>query len=274
MHQPKVLDANRSFGGDKLSPFADVRKELSNDHKRSLSNTEANPLNAQINKQSNHDLKPVDSKKTLKKTDRTARIWNRFAERYAAKPIADQEAYETKLAATREHLHPEAYVLELGCGTGSTALAHAPYAKHITATDISARMIDIARAKQSATGINNVDFSCEAINNLQAREASFNTVMMHSVLHLLADWREQIEQAHRVLKPGGVLVTNTVFLQDDARFLRWVAPIGQIIGLIPPLSFFSRKEFVEAMSNAGFEIVRTWQPRPKTGVFMIARKSL
>lgn len=231
-------------------------------------------MNAQINKQSLDERNQVDSKQTRIKTDRTARIWNRFADRYAAKPVADQDAYASKLATTREYLHPEAYVLELGCGTGSTALAHAPYAKHITATDISPRMIEIARAKQSETNINNVDFSCEAINELRAHDASFDAVMMHSVLHLLVDWRDQIQEAHRLLKPGGVLVTNTVFLQDDASFLRWVAPIGQLVGLIPPISFFTRKEFEQSINNTGFEIVKNWQPGPKTGVFMIARKSL
>lgn len=231
-------------------------------------------MNAQTNKQSCHELNQIGSMQTLKKTDRAARIWDRFADRYAAKPIADQEAYESKLAATREYLHPEDYVLELGCGTGSTALAHAPYVKHITATDISPRMIEIARAKQSATDIRNVDFACEAINSLQAPDASFDTIMMHSVLHLLVDWREQLEETHRMLKPGGVLVTNTVFLQDDASFLRWVAPIGQTVGLIPPLSFFTRLEFEQTLSNTGFDIVKTWQPKPKTGVFMIARKYL
>ena len=61
--------------------------------------------------------------------------------------MADQAAYERKLAITRECLNPDAQVLELGCGTGSTAIAHAPYVRHIRATDVSSRMIEIARSK-------------------------------------------------------------------------------------------------------------------------------
>jgi len=37
--------------------------------------------------------------------------------------------------------------LEFGCGTGSTALLHASFVKHMTATDISDEMIEIAKQK-------------------------------------------------------------------------------------------------------------------------------
>lgn len=40
-------------------------------------------------------------------------------------------------------------VLEFGCGTGTTALAHAAYVRHILAIDIADRMIEIARQNAS-----------------------------------------------------------------------------------------------------------------------------
>ena len=41
-------------------------------------------------------------------------------------------------------------VLEFGCGTGGTAIIHAPYVKHIRAIDISGNMIAIAKGKAEA----------------------------------------------------------------------------------------------------------------------------
>lgn len=79
------------------------------------------------------------------------RFWNRIAKRYSNQPIADQVAYQRKLARTREHFRPDMDVLELGCGTGSTALLHTPYVKHI-------RAIEIARGKAEAQRIDNVTF--------------------------------------------------------------------------------------------------------------------
>ncbi len=49
-------------------------------------------------------------------------------------------------------------VLEFGCGTGTTAITHAPYVKHIRAIDISSNMIEIAQRKADAKNIKNVTF--------------------------------------------------------------------------------------------------------------------
>ena len=78
--------------------------------------------------------------------NRNARFWDKRAERYEQRPVADQETYEKKLGITRNYLTQDSEVLEIGCGTGSTAIAHAPYAKSILATDVSPAMIEIARA--------------------------------------------------------------------------------------------------------------------------------
>ena len=60
-----------------------------------------------------------------------AKFWDRIAEKYSKQPIAQQKAYEIKLDLTREYFTPDSKVLEFGCGTGSTAILHAPYVKHI-----------------------------------------------------------------------------------------------------------------------------------------------
>ena len=65
--------------------------------------------------------------------DREARFWNKLADRYSRRPISDEATYEKKLEITRQYFRPDMEVLEIGCGTGTTAIAHAPYVKHILA---------------------------------------------------------------------------------------------------------------------------------------------
>ena len=79
--------------------------------------------------------------------DQSTKFWDRIADRYSKQPIADEAAYEKKLRITREYFRPDMEVLEIGCGTGSTAIVHAPYVKHIQAIDLSSKMIEIAHAK-------------------------------------------------------------------------------------------------------------------------------
>ena len=63
----------------------------------------------------------------------SAKFWDRIAARYSKKPVADEAAYQKKLQITRKYLRPDSRVLEFGCGTGSTAIAHAAHVKHVLA---------------------------------------------------------------------------------------------------------------------------------------------
>ena len=50
-----------------------------------------------------------------------SRFWDRLAAGYAKKPVPDEEAYARTLERVRAHLTPNDRVLELGCGTGTSA---------------------------------------------------------------------------------------------------------------------------------------------------------
>jgi cyclopropane fatty-acyl-phospholipid synthase-like methyltransferase len=63
-------------------------------------------------------------------------LWNWVAKGYAKSPVADEAAYQKKLAATREHFRPDMDVMEFGCGTGTTAVSHAPHVRHIYGYDV------------------------------------------------------------------------------------------------------------------------------------------
>ncbi len=75
------------------------------------------------------------------------KFWDRIADKYSKKPVPDEAVYQKKLRITRDYLRPDSEVLEFGCGTGSTAIAHAPFVSRILANDISSRMIEIAERK-------------------------------------------------------------------------------------------------------------------------------
>lgn len=61
-------------------------------------------------------------------------FWDRHAPKYVAKPIADQPSCEAKLNHVRSLFQPADKVLEIGCGSGNSALrlATAPAAESVT----------------------------------------------------------------------------------------------------------------------------------------------
>ncbi|MEO1622350.1 MAG: class I SAM-dependent methyltransferase, partial [Cyanobacteria bacterium J06632_3] len=133
----------------------------------------------------------------------SAQFWNKVAEGYSKQPIADEAAYQKKLQVTREYFKPSMKVLEFGCGTGSTALVHAPYVQHIRAIDFSSNMIEIARAKANAQNVQNVTFEQASIDELNVPDSTYDTVLGLNVLHLLENKEETIAKVYDMLQPGG-----------------------------------------------------------------------
>lgn len=201
-----------------------------------------------------------------------AAFWNRIAPKYATTPVGDQAAYKRKLDITKDYMPAGAEVLEFGCGTGTTALWHAPHAGHVQAIDISDAMIDIARAKAADAGVTNVDFDVGTLNAIDAPDGAFDMVMAHSILHLLPDRDSAIARSFRLLKPGGHFVSSTACLSDDLWFLRPAIWAMRAIGKAPRVWFFTSDDLRRAILAAGFEIVEDWTPGRRTATFLVARK--
>lgn len=205
-------------------------------------------------------------------TPRSARFWDRIADRYARKPVADEAAYQRKLQITRSYLRADMTVMEFGCGTGSTALAHAPAVSRIDAIDISARMIAIARGKADTAGIGNVSFRRAAVDDFRAPPGAYDAVLGMSVLHLLDHRDAAIAKVRELLKPGGVFVSSTACIGDFMWYFKLIAPIGRALGLLPLVRVFTEADLVDSLTRHGFEIAERWQPGRGKGVFIVARK--
>ena len=201
----------------------------------------------------------------------SSRFWDNMAERYSRQPIADEAAYQKKLQITREHLEPDMEVLEFGCGTGSTAINHAPHVRRIHAIDISSKMIEIAQGKADAAQIENITFERSTLDELTVPDQSLDAVLALSILHLLDNREEAIAKVYRMLKPGGVFVSSTVCIGEISKLLKIVAPMGKLFGLT--LKVFTSRELEDGLTDAGFTIDYQWRPGDGKSVFIVAKKA-
>lgn len=201
--------------------------------------------------------------------DRRAAFWNRLAKRYAAQPISDEAAYRRKLEITRRYLRPDMEVLEFGCGTGGTARIHAPHVRRYRAVDISDAMIGIARDKAPVP--DNLEFEVAEFDTMEITPGSLDMVLGLSILHLVPDPRATIAKVHQALKPGGYFTSSSACLGGSWLF-RALAPAGRALGLMPPVSFFSRDDLRAMMTGAGFEIVEDWHPGGNAALFLVVKK--
>ncbi|MGB7085496.1 MAG: class I SAM-dependent methyltransferase, partial [Phormidesmis sp.] len=158
------------------------------------------------------------------------------------------------------------------CGTGSTAIAHAPYVKHMRAIDFSTKMIAIAQSKADTNNVLNITFEQSTIDSISASDQTYDAVLGLSILHLLEDKDAVIAKVYKMLKPGGLFVTSTTCLGDTMKVLGLIAPLGKALGLMPLVKVFTTQELEESLTDAGFETDYQWQPDKGKAVFIVAKK--
>lgn len=187
-------------------------------------------------------------------TDPDVRFWDRIARKYAASKIRDAAGYERSLERTARLLCGADTVLELGCGTGSTALRLAGDVARYRATDISPGMVDIARDKLAATPCPGLSFDVATAESLLAEGKEYDAVLGFNFLHLGADVERTLESIRRLVRPGGVFVAKTPCLKDMNRLVRLAVPVMQFFGKAPHVAFFSARELERMIADAGFAI--------------------
>lgn len=206
---------------------------------------------------------------------RKARFWDRIARKYAADPIADPAGYETTLQRVRGLLSADQDVLELGCGTGTTALRLAPCTRRLRATDVSAGMIAIAREKLAAQPVPQLSF---AVADAEAPEevSAYDAVLAFNLLHLVTDLDAALAQAVQALRPGGLLITKTACLDEMNPLIRHLAlPLMRAVGRAPPVLCFDADALRLAMVRQGLDIVAVERHGTRGKdfrVFIVARK--
>ncbi|QTD47423.1 methyltransferase domain-containing protein [Ottowia testudinis] len=207
---------------------------------------------------------------------RSARFWNRVARKYAAAPIADLPGYERTLDQVRPWLGPEHTVLEIGCGTGATALRLAPASGHWLATDVSPEMIAIARERLHAQPTPQLAFAVADAGAALAPPAAFDRVLAFNVLHLVDDLAQTLAAAARALRPGGLLISKTPCVAElNPLITRLAIPLARAVGKAPPVLVFSEADLRRALDRSGLctlTVERHGTRGKDMRVFIVARK--
>ncbi len=152
-------------------------------------------------------------------------------------------------------LKPGEIVLDLGSGGGIDVLLSArrvgPAGK-VYGLDMTDEMLALARDNQKKAGVDNVEFLNGEMEHIPLPEDSVDVIISNCVINLSTDKDRVIEQAFRVLKPGGRLAVSDVVVrgQVPAEIRRSVELwIGCIAGAL------EESEYRHKLAAAGFEAV-------------------
>lgn len=207
---------------------------------------------------------------------RKARFWDRIARKYAADPIVDMPGYEATLRRVQGLLTMEMHVLEIGCGTATTALRLAPFTRRLLATDVSPEMIAIAREKLAAAPIPQLALAVADADAPAIGPGDYDAVLAFNLLHLVSDLDGALGSVVRALRPGGRLISKTACIAEMNPLIRWVAiPVMRAIGKAPDVLCFDADALRAAMVRQGLVIEAVERHGTKgkdIRVFIVARK--
>ena len=146
-------------------------------------------------------------------------------------------------------------VLDLGSGGGIDVLLSA---KRVGPTgkayglDMTDEMLALARANQRKAGVENVEFLKGEIENIPLPDDSVDVIISNCVINLSADKDRVLQEAFRVLKPGGRFAVSDIVVRGEvpAAIRRSVELwVGCMAGAL------EENEYLAKLARAGFEVV-------------------
>jgi len=182
------------------------------------------------------------------------KFWNLISSKYAASPISDKSAYETKITKLKTYLTPEMSVLDIGCATGTQCGDIANNVKQVTGIDISSKLLAIAGQRMAERNLDNVDFLQTSVFDKAFQPGSFDMVMTFFVLHFFEDIDVVFERVHELLKPGGIFISETACLGNKNKLMGSLLRFAGHLGILPKINLLTTQQLEQSLKRAGFSI--------------------
>jgi ArsR family transcriptional regulator len=151
----------------------------------------------------------------------------------------------TELLAPLGLLDPSWVVGDLGAGTGQLSQTFAPFVRSVIAVDGSAAMLRVARARLA--DLPNVETRRGELEALPIGDAELDLAVLALVLPYVAEPAGVVQEAARVLRPGGRLIVADMQPHDHVEYRQKMAHLWQ---------GFAAPQVSEWMERAGLKTIR------------------
>ena len=143
-------------------------------------------------------------------------------------------------------LLPPLVIADLGAGEGTVSLMLAQKAKHVIAVDNSGKMIEYGSGIARRNGVKNLEYRLGDLEELPIASGQVDLALFHQSLHHAMHPKKAVEEAWRILRPGGRIVVLDLLKHgfEDARELYADVWLG-----------FSQVELVDLLRKAHFRAV-------------------
>jgi ubiquinone/menaquinone biosynthesis C-methylase UbiE len=178
-----------------------------------------------------HCLAQGDMDDPLKKAkEKAAASYNAAADHFDDEPLSFWDLIG-KHTVTNLKLPAGAKILDVGCGTGASALPAAQAVGKngfVVGVDLAIRLLDRARAKASAAHLDNVEFRVADMTALNYPDESFDAVVSVFSIFFVPDMEGLVRELWRMVRPGGKLAVTTwgprIF---EPAYSRWLIAVAK-----------------------------------------------
>ena len=180
-------------------------------------------------------------------------FWEKFAKIYTLFMSKNDRAYEKICDVLMNYIDKDKKVLELACGTGQITFRMAEKSLFWEATDYSENMVkEAVKMNGDKNKSEKISFLVQDATNLTYEDETFDVVVIANALHIMPEPKKALWEIHRVLKKDGILFAPTfVYEKGYSKLLIWLM---EKVGF-KTYHKWKKKEFVQYVSNYGFEVV-------------------
>jgi ubiquinone/menaquinone biosynthesis C-methylase UbiE len=178
------------------------------------------------------------------------------------------------IAAIRRYLPAgEKKALEIGPGSGVYLAILASLFDRVTATDIEDAYLD--HAQRLADSYPNLVLMTDDITHSKLADASFNMILCSEVIEHVPDPEAALNEMHRLLKPGGILILSTPQRHSTLELVAKVAFMPGVVKLVKliyreavlemgHINLMTEKQVRLRLKTSGFDVIEYF----KSGLYL------
>jgi SAM-dependent methyltransferase len=166
----------------------------------------------------------------------------------------DRSEKSTLLRRLGDRLRPNMSLLEIGCGSGRWTVDLAPRVRRLVATDIAPRMIDLARERVRAAGLDNVELQVAPFEETRY-DRRFDFVYLGCCLQYMSDEAIAValERLAANTTPDCPLLSRDTVSTLDRRFHR-----SERYANDDPAIYRTADEYAAVMARHGWQAIDSW----------------